>query len=145
MAKLFSRLAFTFAAGCLLSIGAVVHPAGAATYTSSSAFNAATAGDFFTVEQYASGTAGQLIPNGGSFDGLTYSVTGGTLNGSIITNEFNSFSGLSLGGNQSGGDQFFFGGNSVTVTFPKAVNAVGAFFNVNLNSGNYDLKIRWET
>jgi hypothetical protein len=62
------------------------------------------------------------------------------VNGSIITSEFNSFSGLSLGGNQSGGSQFFFGGDSVTVTFPKAVNAVGVFFNVNANSGNCDLK-----
>jgi hypothetical protein len=120
-----------------------MHPAGAAGYTSSSAFNAATAGDSFTVEQYASGTAGQLIPNGGSFDGLTYSVTGlglfGTVNGSIISNQFNSFSGFSLGGNQSGGDQFFFGGDSVTVTFPSPITAFGVFFNVNADSGNYGL------
>jgi hypothetical protein len=137
------RLAVAFVAGCLFSVGTVMHPAGAATYTSSSAFNTATAGDTLTIEQYASGTAGQLIPSGGTFDGLTYSTTGaglfGTLNGSIITNEFNSFSGLSLGGNQSGGQQFFFGGDSVTVTFPKAIYAVGVFFNVNPNSGNYDL------
>jgi hypothetical protein len=85
------RLAVAFVAGCLFSVGTVMHPAGAATYTSSSAFNTATAGDTLTIEQYASGTAGQLIPSGGTFDGLTYSTTGaglfGTLNGSIITNE----------------------------------------------------------
>src|SRR6516225_1869777 len=63
----------------------------------------------------------------------------GTLQGGIITNLFNSFSGLSLGGNQSGGAQFFFGGDSFTVTFPSPINAIGAFFNVNLNSGNFVL------
>ena len=61
------------------------------------------------------------------------------MQGGIITNQLNSFSGLSLGGNQSGGAQFFFGGDSVTVTFPTPVTAVGVFFNVNLNSGNFDL------
>ena len=59
--------------------------------------------------------------------------------GGIITKQFNSFSGLSLRGNQSGGQQFFFGGDSVTVTFAAPVKAVGVFFNVNANSGNYDL------
>jgi hypothetical protein len=54
-----------FTAGYLFSLGVVV-PADAATFTSSSAFDAATAGASFTVEQYASGMAGQLIPNGGS-------------------------------------------------------------------------------
>jgi hypothetical protein len=140
MAK-YGRLAF--AASCLLSSGTIMHSADAATYTSSSAFNTATAGDTITVENYSSGTAGQLIANGGAFDGLTYSVTGlglfGTVNGSIITNESNSFSGLSLGGNQSGGAQYFFGGDSVTVTFAAPVIAVGAFFNVNANSGNYEV------
>ena len=63
----------------------------------------------------------------------------GTLQGGIITNLFNSFSGLSLGGNQSGGAQFFFGGDSFTVTFPSPINAIAGFFNVNLNSGNYVL------
>jgi hypothetical protein len=138
-----NRVWLTLAFACLISGGTFIYSAGATTYTSSSAFNAATASDSFTVENYSSGTNGQTIPNGGSFDGLTYSVNGtglfGTLNGSIITNQFNSFSGLSLGGNQSGGDQFFFGGDSVTVTFPTPVKAIGVFFNVNANSGNYDL------
>ena len=78
----------------------------------------------------------------GTFDGLTYTFAAGpsgTLLGGIITNQFNSFIGLSLGGSQSGGQQFFFGGDSVTVTFPSPINAIGAFFNVNMNSGNYVL------
>src|SRR5205807_10533949 len=63
----------------------------------------------------------------------------GTLAGGIITNEFNSFSGLSAAGNQSTGQHFFFGGDQVTVVFPAPITAAGVFFNVNLGSGNYDL------
>ena len=112
------------------------------TFTSSAAFNAATSG--LTAETYATGTNGQTIANGGVFDTLSYNFSTGTntfatlLNG-IITNEFNSFSGLSLGGQQSTGQHFFFGGNSVTVTFPTPVLDVGVFFNVNQNSGTYTL------
>ena len=112
------------------------------TYTSSSAFNAAASGIPLTVENYSTGFDTELISNGGTFHGLTYSFTSGpsgTLTGGIITNEFNSFTGLSLGGHQSGGAEFFFGGDSVTIAFANPVNAVGAFFNVNANSGNYDL------
>jgi hypothetical protein len=112
------------------------------TFTSSSAFNAATSGDSFTVEQYASGTNGQLIASLSTFNGLSYNFIAGpsaTLTGGIITNLFNSFSGLSLGGRQASGQQFFFGGDIVQVALPTPVNAVGVFFNVNLNSGNYDL------
>ena len=112
------------------------------TFTSSSAFNAATSGDSFTVEQYASGTNGQLIASLSTFNGLSYNFIAGpsaTLTGGIITNQFDSFSGLSLGGRQSGGAQFFFGGDSVTVTFATPVTAVGVFSNVNRNSGNYDM------
>lgn len=112
--------------------------AGVVTYTSSSAFATAVSG--LTAENYGTGAAGQLIASGGSFDGLTYSFTAGpsgTLQGGIITNQFNSFTGLSLGGDQSVGAQFFFGGDSVTISFAAPVDAVGAFFNVNPNSGNY--------
>ena len=115
--------------------------AGVMTYTSSSAFNAAIAGYNTSIENYSGFTAGTLINAGDTFDGLTYTAftpgPSGTLLGGIITSEFNSFSGVSLGGNQSDGAQFFFGGDSVTVTFAAPVNAFGLFFNVNLNSGNY--------
>jgi PEP-CTERM motif len=129
------------AATALVIGGATLSPAlaGVQTFTSSTAFNTAITGRTTTIENYSSGTAGQTIPNGGTFDGNTYTVAGAGLLGSIITNQFNSFSGLSLGGNQSGGQQFFFGGDSVTVTFAAPVEAVGVFFNVNSNSGNYTL------
>lgn len=138
----YSTLHAVFFGAALLAAGMLAAPAEATvtTYTSSTAFGAAAAGITLTTENYGSGTAGQTIASGGTFDGLTYSFAagpGGTLTGGIISNQFNSFSGLSLGGNQSGGTQFFFGGDSVTIAFSSPVNAFGAFFNVNANSGNY--------
>ena len=136
--------ALGLAFACLLTYGAYLNSADATvvSFTSSAAFDAAVAGGTVIVEQYATGTNGQTIANGGSFDGLTYSFAAGplgTLTGGIITNEFNSFSGLSAAGNQSTGQHFFFGGDQVTVAFPAPITAVGVFFNVNLGSGNYDL------
>jgi hypothetical protein len=115
--------------------------AGVQTFTSSAAYNAAIAGMTTSVENYSTGTAGQLIANNSSFNNITYSfVTTSTLSGGIITNQFNSFSGLSLGGNQSNGvAQFFFSGDSFTVTFANPVDAIGVFFNVNANSGNFEV------
>jgi hypothetical protein len=129
---------------CLLMYGALLNSADATvvSFTNSAAFNAAAAVGTVIVEQYATGTNGQTIANGGSFDGLTYNFAAGplgTLTSGIITNEFNSFSGLSAAGNQSTGQHFFFGGDQVIVEFPAPITAVGMFFNVNLNSGNYDL------
>ena len=131
--------------GAIVVVGSLVAAASphanATIYTSSAVFAAAAHG--LTVEQYATGTSGETISSGGSFDGLTYTTTAGPfgdLQGSIITNQFNSFSGLSLGGNQSTGAQYFYGGDSVTVTLPSPVTAVGAFFNVNPNSGDYMLE-----
>jgi hypothetical protein len=90
------------------------------------------------VENYGTLTNGRLINAGPTVDQLKYS--GFALNGGatqlVITNEFNSFSGLSLGATV-GGANFFFGGDSATITFPTPVTAVGMFFNVNLDSGNY--------
>lgn len=132
-----ASLSLAFVAGTVLAPQA---QATVSTFTSSAAFDAAASG--LSVENYSTGTAGETIANGGSFDGLTYSFSAGpsgTLTGGIITDKFNSFSGLSLGGRQSGGDQFFYGGDSVTITFANAITEIGVFFNVNANSGNYVL------
>jgi hypothetical protein len=115
--------------------------AGITTYTSSAAFNAAIAGYSTSIENYSGIPNGTLINAGDTVDGLTYTAfipgPAGTLQGGIIQNIFNSFSGVSLGGNQSTGAEFFFGGDSVTVSFATPVNAFGLFFNVNPNSGDY--------
>ena len=112
------------------------------TFTSSTAFNAVASG--LTAETYATGTNGQAIANGGQFNTLTYNFSTGTntlatLLGGVITNNFTSFSGLSLGAQQSDGADFFFGGNNVTVTFPTPILDAGVFFNVNKNSGTFML------
>jgi hypothetical protein len=134
------KLTSMVAAVALMAAGAGAANAATITYTSSAAFNAAIAGHQ-TVEDFSSGLAGQTIANGGVFNGNTYTTTGGpVLDGTIITNQFNSFSGLSLGGNQfNGAAQFFFSGDSVTVTFAAPVYAAGVFFNVNANSGDFVL------
>jgi hypothetical protein len=141
MTGITSRMWTTAAAIALVFGSARTIEAGEMTFTSSAAFNAAIAGYSTSVENYSGFTAGTLINAGDTFDGLTYSAftpgPSGTLLGGIITNQFNNFSGLSLGGNQSTGAQFFFGGDSATVTFATPVNAFALFFNVNLNSGNY--------
>jgi PEP-CTERM motif len=115
--------------------------AGVTTYTSSAAFDAAITGYTTSIENYGTLTPGTTINAGDTIDGLTYTAFTpgplGTLLGGIITNEFNSFTGNSLGGNQSTGQQYFFGGDSVTVTFAAPVNAFGLFFNVNANSGDF--------
>lgn len=134
------KLTSMVVAGAFMAVGVGAAQAATTTYTSSADFDAATAGHQ-TIEDFSSGTAGETIPNGGVFDGATYTTAGGsTLDGTIITNQFNSFSGLSLGGDQSNGAaQFFFSGDSVTVTFAAPVFAVGVFFNVNQGSGNFVL------
>jgi hypothetical protein len=116
--------------------------AGTVTYTSSSAF-AAAVGAFPTVaENYSSFTAGQLVAPGTTLDGITYTSfdLGASLSQEgIISNQFNSFSGLSLGGYQdNGAAQFFFDSNSFGISFASSY-AIGAFFNVNPDSGTYSI------
>lgn len=120
---------------------ALTATAEAGTFTSSAAFLAATSGT--TVEDYGTTTAGQLIPNGSTLDGLTYTFSTGAALGGVITDQYNSFSGLSLAAKQVAGplssSDYFLGGESFTVSFPSPVTAVGIFANVNPNTGNYDL------
>jgi hypothetical protein len=76
--------------------------AGTVTYTSSTDFNAALAGSPTLVENCSTFSSKQNIAPGSTFDGITYvsfNLTNGT--DGIISNQFNSFSGLSLGANQS--------------------------------------------
>jgi hypothetical protein len=115
--------------------------AGIVTYTSSAAFQAALAGSTTTVEDYGAFSAGVLINPGTTLDGITYDAFNlqGLGTQGVITNQFNSFSGVSLGGWQSGGaHEFFFDGNSIDISFAPAF-AIGVFFNVNANSGNFGI------
>jgi hypothetical protein len=112
--------------------------AGIVTYTSSSAFNTAI-GSPGVAEDYATFTAGTLINPGSTFNGITYTSfnLGALGTQGIISNQFNSFSGVSLGANQSNGAaEFFFDGNSIDISFAPTL-AIGVFFNVNANSGTF--------
>ena len=107
--------------------------ASAVTFTSSSAFNAATSG--LSVEDYGAYTAGTLVPDGSSLGALTYSFTTGAGLGGVVTNFYASFSGNSLAAKQLGGkpgDDYFLSGEGFTVTFPSPVTAVGIFSTTNL-------------
>jgi hypothetical protein len=112
-------------------------------YTSSAAFLAAISGLSQTVEDYSNGFFdGEAIPNGFSAHGITYNefnLTGGATQGDI-TNQYNSFSGLSLGAdhtNLGSAFTYFLGTEGATISFATPVTAFGMFFNVNLNSGQY--------
>jgi len=116
-------------------------------YTSSAAYFAATsAGQIVVFEQYNPGIPyffdGQDIASGQSFNGITYSnFTGGYANADI-TAQYNSFSGLSLGADNTAlysdpTQTFFTGGEGITLTFSAPVVAAGVYFNVNPNTGNY--------
>jgi hypothetical protein len=85
---------------------------------------------------------GQDISSGSTIDGLTYSAFV-LLHGDKqldITNQYVSFSGLSLGVDHTKfGSEFtyFLNGEGATITFASPVTAFGMFFNVQLNSGTY--------
>ena len=113
------------------------------TYTDPTAFEAALAGSPTLVEDYSPSTftAGELILPGSTFDGITYAsfnIFPGSTDG-LISSQFNSFSGLSLGADQdNGAAQFFFDGNSFVIDFA-ATNAIGVFYNVNASSGTFGI------
>jgi PEP-CTERM motif len=115
--------------------------ASAVTFTSSSAFKAATSG--LSVEDYGAYAAGTLIPEGSSLGALTYSFTTAAGLGGVVTNIYNSFSGNSLAAKQSAGpldrSDVFLSGEEFTVTFPSPVTAVGIFSNTNLPASSVTL------
>src|SRR5262249_34475544 len=114
--------------------------AGIVTYTSSAAFDAALGGAPTLVSNYGTSTAGTLIAPGTTLEGITYTsfnLGSSPTQEGIISNQFNSFSGLSFGADQfNGAAQFFFDANSFTISFAPAF-AIGVFFNVNANSGTF--------
>lgn len=137
-----NRTVTTVILGVLGSLPAL---ANITTYTSSSAYDSATAGySIFVDEQYASGfTDGEDISSGTTIDGITYSNFSGFTNADI-TNQYNSFSGLSLGADHTdnGASQtYFYGTDSLEITFATPVNAAGVFFNVNLDSGGFGFSV----
>ena len=111
-------------------------------YTSSADFLAAVSGLSPTTEDYGTGFANnQDIANGFSERNYlsAFNLTQGATQG-IITDQYNSFSGLSLGADHRDlGDAFtyFLGSEGATLSFAQPIKAFGMFFNVNLGSGQY--------
>jgi len=131
--------------GKLLTIGFFLTSsqalAGIVTFTSSAAFNAALGGSPTLVENFGTFSAGAIIAPGSTFNGITYASFDLGIHGTqgLISNQFNSFSGVSLGANQdNGAAQFFFDGNSFVINFAPTF-AIGIFYNVNANSGTFGI------
>ena len=112
------------------------------TYTSSTAFEAALAGAPTLVENYGTLSAGTLIGPGSTLDGITYTsfnLGSSSTQDGIISGQFNSFSGVSLGADQNNdAAEFFFDGESFDISFAPTY-AIGVFFNVNANSGTFGI------
>jgi hypothetical protein len=142
MQKKVRNLTVSLAIAAAATLAAATGHASTTTYTSSSDFLAAIGGDpsmTLSTEDFGGGTNGQILGQGGVFDGLTFTFSNPPDSG-VITNTHDNVSGLSLGGNNAcPGCDYFFGGQSFTVVFPHPIFAVGGFFNVNPDSGTYTI------
>jgi hypothetical protein len=111
------------------------------TYTSSAAYAAATAGLISVVDETYGSLAVQDIASGATLDGITYSNFTGGYTDADITDQYNGFTANSLGADNTAAfgpdDTFFIGGQGITLTFSSPVSAVGVFFNVSPDSGQY--------
>ena len=116
--------ALALIAFALLPVGA---DAAVITYTDSAAFLAAAGGGVVT-ETYEGLALNSLISDGATVNGITYDFPAGK--SGRIDNLYNRVGNQSLAAAPPG-DSYFFQGESLTVTFTSAVNAVGIFFNVN--------------
>jgi len=108
-------------------------------YYSAASFNAAL-GTTPSVETYESGSPNQQIGQGQTFNGLTYTFSNGTFGASNpigrIDTLYNGFGAQTLAAfrspntlGEAPNESVFYPGESVTVTFPKPVYAVGVYFN----------------
>jgi hypothetical protein len=142
MRKQVHELAASLAIAAATMLAAATGHASTMIYTSSSDFLAAIGGDpsmTLSTEDFGGGTNGQIIGQGGVFDGLTFTFSDPP-GSAVVTDTHDNVSGLSLGGNNAcPGCDFFFGGQSFTVVFPHPIFAVGGFFNVNPDSGTYTI------
>ena len=125
------RLRVKRCAKVLALIAFALLPAGAdaaiITYTSSAAFFAAAGGGVAT-ETYESLVLNSLISDGSTVNGVTYGFLAGR--SGRVDNLYQRIGNQSLAAAPPA-DGFFSPGESITVTFTSAVNAVGIFVNIN--------------
>jgi len=134
------QLAFRILKTAVVSLLIIpVATAAVTAFTSSGVYAASSSGNI--IEDFGGLDLGTVIAEGDTVDQIVYTSftagSSGELLGGVIQDVFNSFSGLSLGGLQSDGSEFFFGQDSFSVMLPVPVTGFGAFFNVNLSSGSY--------
>ena len=123
-----------FAALCVF--GATQASAATVSFTSSAAFFAALSGQTVFTETYEGLAVNSLILDGQTVNGITYDVFPLGTDGRIDT-LYNRIGDQSLAIQRGASNtSFFFPGESMTVTFPFAVNAVGIFFNVGISPVN---------
>jgi hypothetical protein len=108
-------------------------------YSSFAAFSAAAPG--VVTENFGTATNGQLVAQGSTLNGLTYTFSTGSGLGGVITPIFNNFSGRSLaavqGANPPTSTDFFFPGEALTVGFAAPVFAAGMHINVFIGTGEF--------
>lgn len=139
MGPLSKSICKLFVALCSVALFVHLASAGTVTYTSSSAFAAATG--INVVENYGTLTDGEDIASGSTVDGITYS--GFSLSDGAtdldISDLYHSISGLNLGADHTADGSaytYFLGGEGATITFAQPVNAFGMFFDMDLNSAD---------
>lgn len=106
------------------------------TFRDSAKFLAALNGRSVTTQGFEAAPYGTIIPDGSQFGGLTWYFNAGENGGGLVANTYYIIDtqGLFLerdGNEGPGPGDYFYSGESVTVTFPDAVNAVGIFINAN--------------
>lgn len=104
------------------------------TFTSSAAFLAALGTTPSSTETYEGFLPGTVITTGSTFNGITYDSFPASILGGLIGNLFSRLDAQSLEAERdglpgSGPPDFFFPGESFSVTFSTPVTAVGIFFN----------------
>jgi hypothetical protein len=118
-----------FAASVAVALGMSASSAKAqATFTSSTDFAAALAGQTVVTEGFEGPALDTVIPNGSVLDGITFDAFPAGTSGRI-DDLFNHFDNQSLALERDNLPSFFFPGDTVTLTLPTPVTAVGIFFN----------------
>lgn len=106
------------------------------TFRDSAKFLAALNGGSVTTEGFENTPFGTIIPDGSEFGGLTWQFNlTGPAEGGLIANTYAVIESQGLfverdGAPGAGPNDYFYLPESVMVTFPKPVTAVGVFFNV---------------
>jgi hypothetical protein len=112
----------------LSAVSFAAGPAFADAFTDNASFQSAIAGFTSNTANFDALTAGTVIPQGGTADGITfnYSVVGGTGN-LMVSNMFDTTSPLNYLGSDDPTTNAFFPADSITMSFASPINALGMY------------------